>query len=41
MTFYAAFGQLQRDSGQFECWDGDGEEKGVCGQYGKVGVLCV
>ena len=26
--FYAAFGQLLRESGQFECWDGDGKRNG-------------
>ena len=27
--FYAALGQLLRESGQFECWDGDGKRKGA------------
>ena len=26
---YAEFGQLLRESGQFECWDGDGKRKGA------------
>ena len=26
--FCVAFGQLQRESGQFECWDGDGRRHG-------------
>ena len=30
MSFlYAAFGQLLLESGQFECWDGDGKMKGA------------
>ena len=40
MFFNAAFGQLVRESGQFE-WDGDGKRKGFGGYDGKVGVLCV
>ena len=30
MSFlYAAFGQLLRECGQFEYWDGDGKRKGA------------
>ena len=30
MSFlYASFGQFLRESGQFECWDGDGKRKGA------------
>ena len=40
MSLFAAFGQLiLRESGQFECWDGDGKRVG--GHDGNVGVLCV
>ena len=38
---FAAFGQLLRESGQFECWDGDMKRKGMCGYDGNVGVLCM
>ena len=44
MSFYAEFGQLLRESGQFECWDGDGKRKELGGYDGKETgwfVVCV
>ena len=38
--FYAEFGQLLRESGQFECWDGDGKRKEL-GGYDANDVCCV
>ena len=32
--FYAEFGQLLRESGQFERWDGDGKRKELGGYDG-------
>ena len=32
--FYAECGQLLRESGQFECWDGDGKRKELGGYDG-------
>ena len=41
--FYAVFGQLLHESGQFECWDGDAKRKGAWRmmETRKVGLLCV
>ena len=42
--FYAEFGQLLRESGQFECWDGDGKRKELVGYDGNEKdwfVVCV
>ena len=42
--FYAECGQLLRESGQFECWDGDGKMKELGGymmETRNVGLLCV
>ena len=39
---YAEIGQLLHESGQFECWDGDGKRKGawrICGNE-KGSVEC-
>ena len=38
---YAAFGQLLRESGQFECWDGDGKSLADMMETRKVGMLFV
>ena len=42
--FYAEFGQLLRESGQFECWDGDEKRKGawrIDGNEKGCSVVCV
>ena len=41
--FYAAFGQLLRESWQFECWYYDGKRRSLADmiETRTVGVLCV
>ena len=43
MSFYAECGQLLRECGQFECWDGDGKGRELADlmETRKVGLLCV
>ena len=43
-SFYAEFGHLLRESGQFECWDGDEERYGAWRYDGNEkgrSVMCV
>ena len=41
--FYAECGQLLRESGQFECWDGEGKGRSLADmmETRNVGLLCV
>ena len=42
--FYPEFGQLLHESGEFECWDGDGKRKELGGYDGNEKgwfVVCV